>query len=330
MNSIANPNDLLQPSTRVYEKRTDITSCRGCNNNLAGNDPASQYQRQKIIQNTVRVSASLYTMNLAGLSVYRKPLKVYQQVEQAGTIYVTPPSVNWNQMSDRSSPSIQKYATASGSTYHGSSYKRSIVRHRPGANNPGGTGCDIKHNSYNRYLNRLKGKAPYRTGVIPPGFGLPIPFNRAYPIYGGKIIKTGIINNCDCPNVVDNFVADKRIYGSELNAIQDKILAVGYKYNVGDFVWAKKVATDSLFYKAQIISINNDMYTIKFVDDGLIITTNVYGLLIYFDCNCMNSSSAAELVVENQNNLQNISAYITSESNLACGILNLLAASEIL
>jgi len=328
-----NPIDILQTqngSTQVNGKSSEVFSCKGCNKNLASNDPASQYQRQKLIQNTVRVYSSLYTMNLAALSVYQKPSDTYQLVEQAGTPYYAPPSVNWNQMSDRAKPSIQVTKVASGSSYHSSSTKHSITRDRPGAMSPGGLGVDIKHNSYDRYLNRIKGKAPVRRGVIPPDYGAPIPFNRAYPIYGGKIIKTGIINNCDCPNVVDNTVADKRIYGSELNAIQDKILAVGYKYNVGDYVWAKKNISDKLFYKAQIISIQNDLYTIKFVDDGTVITTNAYGLLIYFDCNCIDSSSAAELVISNQNNVNNISAYIASESNLACGILNLLAASEIL
>ena len=34
----------------------------GCNRNLSSSNPASQYQRLKIIQNTVRVPSSLYTM----------------------------------------------------------------------------------------------------------------------------------------------------------------------------------------------------------------------------------------------------------------------------
>jgi hypothetical protein len=70
---------------------------------------------------------------------------------------------------------------------------------------PGGSGVDIKHNSYDRYLNRLKGKKPIRRGPIPPAFGLPyIPFNRAEPIYGGKVMKTSIVNNCNCPIVSYN------------------------------------------------------------------------------------------------------------------------------
>jgi hypothetical protein len=177
---------------------SSVNSCKSCNRNLASNNPASQYQRQKLIQNTVRVQSSLYTMNLAGLSSYQSPLNTYQTVEQAGTPYLIPPKVYWNQMSDRSKPSVQVAKVASGSTYHSSSTRHSITRDRPGAMTSGGIGVDIKHNSYDRYLNKIKGKAPLRRGIIPPTYGSPIPFNRAYPIYGGKTVKTSIINGCNC------------------------------------------------------------------------------------------------------------------------------------
>ena len=320
MNSIANPNDLLQ---RVYEKRKEITSCRGCNNNLAGNDPASQYQRQKIIQNTVRVSASLYTMNLAGLSVYRKPLKVYQQVEQAGTIYVAPPGVNWNQMSDRPTPSVQTAQTSSGSTYRGSSTRHTIVRNRPGAMNPGGVGVDIKHNSYDRYLNRLKGKSVLRRGIIPPNYGQPVLFTRAYPIYGGKTVKTGIINNCDCPDITDNALADSRIYGSRLSALQDLILSVHYEYHVGDFVWARKFSNDTKLYKAEILAIDNNLYTIRFIDDETITTTTINNIFIYFDCQCSVGYSIDELYFEGLTDGIYNNAVLNLINNRYCNISNI-------
>jgi hypothetical protein len=101
-------------------------------------------------------------------------------------------------MSDRKEPHVQKVVTSSGSTYGGNSLKRSLVRMRPGAMSPGGIGVDIKHNSYERYLNRLKGKGPLRRGTIPPGFATNVPFNPAFPIYGGKTVKTNIINGCHC------------------------------------------------------------------------------------------------------------------------------------
>jgi len=155
----------------------------GCNTNLAGNDPASQYQRQKIIWNTVRVPASLYISDLAALSSYEAPLPLL--------------GVNWNQMSDRRNRSFQPNLVAGGSTYHASSVKHTITRCRPGAGCPGGYGVDVKHNSYDRYLHRLKGQGPVRRGTIPPGYGV-APVARL-GVQGGKVVKTNIVSGCNCP-----------------------------------------------------------------------------------------------------------------------------------
>ena len=166
---------------------TRVFNCRSgrCDQNLNGNTPFDQYQRQKIIQNTVRVPSSIYTMNLGALSVYQRPNPEYR--------------VNWNQMSDRKERHIQQ-ANASGTNPGGNSTKSTITRLRPGALSPGGAGVDIKHNSYARYLARIKGKAPLRQQAVPPYFGLPIPFNPAHPVYGGKVFKTGIVAGCNCPD----------------------------------------------------------------------------------------------------------------------------------
>jgi hypothetical protein len=277
---------LFYQTTQVNGETYEINSCRGCEQNLSSNNPASQYQRQKIIQKTVRIASSLYTMNLAGLSGYQKPLSSYQLVEQTETPYIAPPNVYWNQMSDRAKPANQVVKTGSGSTYHGSSTRHTIVRNRPGAMSPGGIGVDIKHNSYDRYLNKIKGKAPLRRGIIPLSYGDPVSFNRAYPVYGGKVVKPAIINGCDCPDITNNSVGDNIIYGSESNAIQDKILSVTYKFNVGDFVRAKKYTNDTNLYKAQIINIQDIVYTIKFTDDDSIVETSTFNLYMYVDCNC--------------------------------------------
>jgi hypothetical protein len=163
--------------------------CRrlGWNENLPNTNPAAQYHTLKIIQNTVRVPASLYTHDLGALTTYQKPTGAFG-------------NVNWNQMSDRAVRHIQPNIVAGGSFYHASSTRHTITRCRPGAGCPGGSGVDIKHNSYDRYLNRLKGRGPVRRDVIPPNYGVPLPFNRAEPIYGGKTIKTSIVgDNCICP-----------------------------------------------------------------------------------------------------------------------------------
>ena len=176
---IVNPLDPLDTYYRCYK----------CPNDQA--IQATQYQTQKIIQNTVRVPSSLYTMNLGALTVYQKPNNTYEKITVNDVNLETVPGTNWNQMSDRKIPHIQYqiYSRAS-------STKHTITRCRPGAGSPGGIGVDIKHNSYDRYLAKLKGKGPVRRGIIP----VDIPFNRASPIYGNKIYKTSIIN-CNCPIV---------------------------------------------------------------------------------------------------------------------------------
>lgn len=324
-----NPVDIYQTqegSTQMYGGGPCEMNCgRRCNQNLASNDPASQYQRQKLIQNTVRVYASLYTMNLAGLSGYQKPLNRPQLVEQDGTPYVAPAKVYWNQMSDRARPANQITKVASGSTYHTSSTRHTITRQRPGAMSPGGVGVDIKHNSYDRYLNKLKGKAPLRRGVIPPNYGAPIPFNRAFPVYGGKTVKTSIINGCDCPDT-DNTSQDNLIYGDTSNAIQDKILSVRYKFNIGDFVWAKKIESDTTLYKAEIIDVINATYKVKF-DDNTIRFIAYCDLFIYFDCSgCnVNQLSTAELATGSILDQLTIAEKWKSENNIYCNALDFLA-----
>lgn len=162
--------------------------CRNCDTNLTSNTPQNKYQIQKQIQKTVRVSSSEYLMNKASLNAYRSPLLETK--------------VNWNQQSDRPIPSVSKSTIPTG--YHTTLNNRhfSQTSSRPGCQTPGGIGCDIKHNSYQRYLLRLKGIKPLRRGIIPPTFFVPnLPFQRSSPMYGDKQLKTSIVSGCSCfPN----------------------------------------------------------------------------------------------------------------------------------
>lgn len=330
-----NPIDILQTqtgSTQINGLPCEINSCRGCNQNLAGKDPASQYQRQKLIQKTVGVYASLYTANLAGLAGYERPLNIPQIVKQNGSEFFVPPRVYWNQMSDRSRPANQVAVTASGSTYHTSSTRHTITRQRPGAMSPGGVGVDIKHNSYERYLNKIKGKGPFRRGVIPPDYGVPIPFNRAFPVYGGKVVKTAIINGCVCPDVEDKKDIDRRIYGNIENALQDKILSVRYKFNKGDKVWARKFKDEEGLYKGEIIEIIDDIYKVEF-DDKIIRELSFCELFIYFDCN----NCGVELSIQDE--MLSIYPYqkrlltelaTSNGNNIYCNVLTALSSQGII
>jgi Pyruvate/2-oxoacid:ferredoxin oxidoreductase delta subunit len=169
---------------------------------LTSGDPAYQYQTQKIIQKTVGVNSSLYADNLSALNIYQYPTPSQK--------------VNWNQMSDRRFPHYQpNCGYSNGSTYHGSSTRHTQTALRPGATNPGGWGVDIKHNSYYRYLGKLKGQKPFRRGVVPYDYGKPILYNPANPIHGAKTLKTNIVNGCNICNVYCpeyTFENNKKVY----------------------------------------------------------------------------------------------------------------------
>lgn len=281
---------------------------RSCDTNLTSNTPANQYQRLKLIQNTVRVEASLYTSNLGPLSAYQNPgMKTH--------------NVCWNQMSDRVYPSVQKTVVPSGTNCALNKKTTSVTSSRPGCQTPGGKGCDIKHNSYDRYLNRLKAKGPLRRGVVPENFGAPIiPFNPAYPIYGAKTTKTSIVSGCDCPIPINEqineysmeLVENKITEGNKLvtvtndtktndtktnDKLQNDIQIYNnplYKqqhdtdfiFNVGEYVFAKQSGDN--YYTRAIIkekNINNLVYLIQF-DNGMIEIQSVNSLLLYYPCNC--------------------------------------------
>jgi len=252
---------------------------RSCDTNLNGSSPADQYQKQKLIQNTVSVYAALYTANLGPLTAYTKPI-----TDPKVGLY----GVCWNQMSDRPVPSVQPVSVPTG--FHNSLNNRhnSVTSSKPGSQTPGGKGCDIKHNSYDRYLNRLKGKGPMRRGVVPTNFGAPIPFNPAFPVYGGKTVKTNIVTTCNCPigNPNQNLQQNLRIYN---NPLYQPYPSGNCSFNVGVYVYAIQ-AGNTFYTRALITDISNGVYTIKF-DNGVIqLVYNVNDLLIYFPCNCNSES----------------------------------------
>jgi len=255
-----------------YDKKASnsILSVPGIRNHgfkqLNSSDPAFQYQTQKRIQNTVRVPSSLYAMDLASLNVYQYP--------------DTSTRVNWNQMSDRAYPASQK-AGPGGSFYHGSSLKRSQTRERPGALKPGGKGVDIKHNSYARYLNRIKGGKLARRGPIPSTYGDPIPFSCAAPIYGSKTVKTSIINyyplpcdtirNCSLPT--DTKTEQENIRANSIQFSLDNSLQnrtdIYIHFSIGQKVYART----NIHYEYRPAIVTHiyemyDSYQVRFIDDN--------------------------------------------------------------
>ena len=259
-----NPNKIIGLPVNYYR-------CSNYYPNLNGNTPADQYQKLKLIQNTARVYASLYTSNLGPLNAYRQPTRATY-------------GVCWNQMSDRPVPSVQKAVVPTGSNNSLNRRHTSVTSSKPGSQSPGGVGCDIKHNSYDRYLNRLKGKGPLRRGLIPPTFGQPIPFNPAFPIYGGKTTKTSIVSGCSCPQEDRAYEKqDIRIYN---NPNWQPEPTNNYEFKVGNYVYAIQTG-NTTYTRAIITNINNGLYTYQFDNKVIQYTANASDFLIYFDCKCI-------------------------------------------
>lgn len=293
--------------TVPYKTDSGQSRCRNCDTNLTGNSPANQYQRLKIIQNTVRVPSSLYTMNLGALSAYK---------EATPATY----GVCWNQQSDRPVPSVSVATVPSGSTsmavssrlgfgnygYAGRSYTQTCSR--PGGQTPGGVGCDIKHNSYARRLNRLKAKGPLKQQGVPVSFGEVVPFNLAYPIYGGKTMKTGIIAGCDCNS---SLIAKQSIFTGSTDLFSNIVLTL----SVGDYVYALFPNVKTCYSRAIIITVNGDgTFVIQF-DDGTTDTQDLSVLRPYYPCP---DSSATNSNLYNGGILSEIENGIENLFNLNC------------
>jgi hypothetical protein len=183
-------------------------------------------------------------------------------------------------MSDRRNPHVQTVVSGSGSAYGGNSLKRTLTRLRPGALSPGGVGVDIKHNSYDRYLARIKGKAPLRRQAIPKTFASPyIPFNPAFPVYGGKLFKTAIVNGCNCP---EDSGENALLYQNNAN----DTLNVNYQFSVGDIVLAPFYSATNLL-KAKVIANNNGILTIMFLDNYVIRMVNSKEVKIFIYERCV-------------------------------------------
>ena len=155
-----------------------VPRCRGCNAAAIANSRHAHTagafcggisSTQRRIWKASRTSPSLYTSVLTAQTV-RGGLSNAPLPENA--------YVNWNQMSDRTRAGIEK-------TYQ----PRHRTRHRPGGTRPAGAGVDVKHGSYDRYLNRKKGNLLLRSSTDP----CPVP--KA----GNKRSAAYVRKPCECP-----------------------------------------------------------------------------------------------------------------------------------
>lgn len=149
-----------------YSSLPIISQCKSCVSSTI-NDKSNV---QKRIWKQVRAASSLYTMSFAALANT-------QRIRATEPFY-------WNQSSDQIVASIQ-------TAYHptrGNSTKRTLTSIKPGTAAPAGTGVDIKHNSYDRYLYRLKaGNVRTQSNAT----------EASTPLFGNKVKTYGMISQSD-------------------------------------------------------------------------------------------------------------------------------------
>ena len=138
---------------------------------------------ERQIQNQVRAPASQYTDALKSVTVahnyIRYPCTSIQCLDKTSSIWGN--KFNLRNRSDqryaaRTGPLIQKINGSSNYVNvptRGNSTRTTITANKPGAMTPGGYGVDVKHDSYARYLGKLKGKlltVPYDISYAVPEF----------------------------------------------------------------------------------------------------------------------------------------------------------------
>ena len=139
------------------------TPCVSCLN--VANVAATNNVTQKRIWQQVRTGSGMYTMNLSALT-------------SGAAILASGSTTHWNQRSDRILASVQPLIPT-----RGNSLKSTLTSDRPGAGSPGGSGVDVKHDSYARYLNRKKA-ATIKTQT-----------QQTVPVKGNKTKMTGLLAN---------------------------------------------------------------------------------------------------------------------------------------
>ncbi len=135
---VASCSPIIKPPTILTSR--DYT-CAECTDLTA----AAKTSTQKRILKTVRLASSDYTHSLAPQNVYDTS---------------APAQLPWNNASDRAVAGVVHAGVPSRGA---SSTRSSVTRARPGACSAPGSGVDVKHGSYDRYLAKLKGRTVGRS-----------------------------------------------------------------------------------------------------------------------------------------------------------------------
>ncbi len=173
----------IECSGNIYD--TKVNSCNTCNSSCdVSCQLLSSFTLQKKIQKQTGVSSSTYMNNLVPFEVtkgqknYKDQGLTPQGASQASdrNTSVTPPS---SQIVHRNTNSLRGSRTSL----------------KPGSLAPGNNGVDIKHNSYDRYLAKLKVKSlkPISKISFDPTNPYP-PKSSNLPMYGNKRNNISIFN----------------------------------------------------------------------------------------------------------------------------------------
>ncbi len=165
--------------------QNNINQCKSCGNSLCDQECKNIIlkQREKIIQNQVRVSESQMIDVKGAITI--------------GSDYLNNPANSSNypfkNMSDRRNASVQKSWNVSS---RGNSVRSSVTSCKPGSLTPGGKGVDVKHGSYARYLGKLKSKNIVSNEI--PSIVPDVKASRLRPAMNNKQYRFSIINTNQC------------------------------------------------------------------------------------------------------------------------------------
>ena len=132
---------------QIYQPCRYISCVSGCITNI------DLMTTEKRIQNQVHVDESQYIDVLSSVTIANDYLILAAQPSLASSTWGNPN--NLRNMSDRRIPHGLNYTNVPS---RGNSVKSTVTSNRPGGMAPGGGGVDVKHDSYARYLGKLKGQ----------------------------------------------------------------------------------------------------------------------------------------------------------------------------
>ena len=146
-----------------------ITNTARCNTPCINNSSFYKLATERKIKNLSRMSGSQF------MDAYVSLVVAQNVVQQSQPVALTNVTSTWGSpyylrgQSDRALPS--KLPTSTNVPTRGSSTRTTITSNKPGGMDPGGSGVDVKHGSYNRYLAKKKGihfaKSLAKSNLIP-------------------------------------------------------------------------------------------------------------------------------------------------------------------